>query len=85
MRRAIARHFINRFSGRYNYDATYLREMLTVSPTAFFRFAALSHLARHREAAPVEAYYAAKLVGALFEDCGPCAQLVVEMAREARK
>lgn len=83
MRRWIARHFLNRFSVRYDYDATYLREMLKVSPTAFFRFAALSRLARHREAAPVEAYYAAKLVGALFEDCGPCTQLVVAMAREA--
>lgn len=83
MRKFLARLFLDRFSARYDYDTSYMRAMLAVSPAAFFRFAALSRLARHREAAPKDAYYAAKLVGALREDCGPCTQLVVAMAREA--
>ena len=37
----------------------------------------------HREVVPVEASFAAKIVGALAEDCGPCTQLVVDMALEA--
>jgi len=37
----------------------------------------------HREVVPVEASFAAKLIGALAEDCGPCTQLVVDMALEA--
>lgn len=83
MRKFIARIFLDRFSKRYGDDAAYMRAMLDASPTAFFRFAGLAKLAGHREAAPVDAYYVAKLVGALHEDCGPCVQLVVNMAREA--
>ena len=37
----------------------------------------------HREVVPVEASFAAKITGALAEDCGPCTQLVVDMALEA--
>jgi hypothetical protein len=37
----------------------------------------------HREVVPVEASFAAKITGALAEDCGPCAQLTVNMALEA--
>ena len=39
--------------------------------------------AAHREAVPIDASFAAKIVGALAEDCGPCTQLVVDMALEA--
>jgi hypothetical protein len=38
---------------------------------------------RIREVVPVEASFAAKIVGALAEDCGPCTQLCVDMALEA--
>ena len=83
MRRLLARIFLDRFAARHDYDTSYLRALLAASPAAFFRFAALARLARHCEAAPKTAFYAAKLVGALIEDCGPCTQLVVNMAREA--
>ena len=39
--------------------------------------------AGHREVVPLDASFAAKLVGALAEDCGPCTQLCVDMALEA--
>jgi alkylhydroperoxidase family enzyme len=58
--------------------------MLDASPKAFFSFAKIFDVARHRESAPPSAVFAAKLVGALIEDCGPCVQLVVNMAREAK-
>jgi hypothetical protein len=32
---------------------------------------------------PIEASFAAKIAGAMAEDCGPCAQLAVDMALEA--
>jgi hypothetical protein len=60
-----------------------MEAMLDTSPAAFFKFARIIDLAQHRESAPLEAYYAAKLIGALAEDCGPCTQLVVNMAVEA--
>jgi alkylhydroperoxidase family enzyme len=68
---------------RYGYDTSYLDMMRKQSPSAFFKFAPLMKAAGHREVAPVDASFAAKLVGALAEDCGPCTQLVVDMALEA--
>ena len=43
----------------------------------------MAKAAGHREVVPVEASFAAKLVGALAEDFGPCTQLAVDMALEA--
>jgi hypothetical protein len=57
--------------------------LLNESPAAFFNFAPLMKAAAHREAVPADASFAAKIVGALAEDCGPCTQLVVDMALEA--
>lgn len=83
MRKFIMRRVLRAFSKRYSYDASYLEMMLDEAPSAFFKFAKIAAVSQHREAVPVEAYFAAKLVGALKEDCGPCVQLVVDMALEA--
>jgi hypothetical protein len=58
--------------------------MLDHSPSAFFKFASAAKAARCREVVPVEACFAAKLVAAMAEDCGPCTQLVVNMAMETK-
>jgi hypothetical protein len=68
------------FEKEWDYDMGYAREILDASPRALMRFARVMALARHREDAPLDAWYAAKLVGTLHEDCGPCTQLVVDMA-----
>ena len=68
---------------RYGYDTTYLAALLRDDPAGFYKFALVGLAANHRAAAPVEAYYAAKIVAAMAEDCGPCTQLMVAMAREA--
>jgi hypothetical protein len=83
MRSWIARRMLRATSKRYGYDTSYLEMMLTVSPSAFFKFASLMKASSHREAVPVDACFAAKLVGALAEDCGPCTQLCVDIALEA--
>jgi alkylhydroperoxidase/carboxymuconolactone decarboxylase family protein YurZ len=83
MRSWIARRSLRAFAKRYGYDVGYLEMLLNESPGAFFKFAPLMKAAAHREAVPVEASFAAKIVGALAEDCGPCTQLVVDMAVEA--
>lgn len=74
---------LNEFEAHYDYDVSYMRYMLTHAPAAYGKFATLTEASAHREAAPVEAAFAAKLVGAVAEDCGPCVQLVADMAREA--
>jgi alkylhydroperoxidase family enzyme len=83
MRSWIARRTLRAFAKRYGYDVSYLLTMLNHSPAAFFKFAPLLKAAAHREAVPIDASFAAKIVGALAEDCGPCTQLVVDMALEA--
>ena len=83
MRSWIARRGLRAFAKRYGYDVSYLQMMLDQSPAAFFKFASVMKAAAHREAVPIEASFAAKLVGALAEDCGPCTQLVVDMALES--
>jgi hypothetical protein len=83
MRSWIARRSLRAFAKRYGYDVSYLEMLLNESPAGFFKFAPLMKAAAHRETVPVEASFAAKIVGALAEDCGPCTQLVVDMALEA--
>ncbi len=83
MRSWIARRTLRAFAKRYGYDVSYLLMMLNESPAGFFKFAPLMKAVAHREAVPIDASFAAKIVGALAEDCGPCTQLVVDMALEA--
>jgi hypothetical protein len=83
MRKFIARRMLRGFAKRYGYDTSYAEAMLDQAPSAFFKLAPLMKAADHREAVPVETSFAAKLTGALAEDCGPCTQLCVDMALEA--
>jgi hypothetical protein len=83
MRKFIARRMLRAFARRYGYDTSYMEMMLRESPRAFFKFAPVMKAAAHRDVVPVEAAFAAKITGALTEDCGPCTQLTVDMALEA--
>jgi hypothetical protein len=71
------------FEQAYGYDLSYARDILAVSPRALTLFGGVEKLARYRRDVPLEAYYAAKLVAAKAEDCGPCTQLVATMAERA--
>ena len=74
-------HFITRkFEGRFGYDAGYLHEIIDVSPLAVIKFLLFQIMASHRQNIPRDVVYAAKLAATLCEDCGPCAQLVVNAA-----
>lgn len=70
------------FERRYGYDAGYARELLAFSRPAFMRYAEVSRMAAHRQDLPLQAWYAAKVTAARAEDCGPCTQLAVDMARD---
>ena len=83
MLKFFARRALQHFENKNDYDVSYMRFMLDNSPSAFFKFSRLSGMAAHCEAATPEAAFAASITGALAEDCGPCVQLVVNMAREA--
>jgi hypothetical protein len=82
LNRLIARR-LEAFERAFRYDASYLHEILEVSRRAFVRVARLQGMAAHREGIPAAPWYAAKLVATLHEDCGPCTQLVADMALRA--
>lgn len=79
----IARRQMAAFERKFNYDLSYGRELLAASRPAFWKFMRLGAMAQHNEGVPAVAWHAAKIVGARSEDCGPCVQLVVDMARAA--
>jgi hypothetical protein len=68
------------FQRKYDYNVDYARDILEADTAALLRFGRLDGLSRYRRDVPFDAYYAAKLIGTLVEDCGPCTQLVVAMA-----
>ena len=72
---------LDQMASQFNYDVTYMREILATSSAAFEGLMSLGRAAAHRESAPLDAWHAARVMGALAEDCGPCVQLVVDMAR----
>jgi len=73
------------FESRYAYDAAYCHEILDVAGAgAFLRFWMVQGMGAWARDLPDEALHAARLAAIIEEDCGPCAQLSVRMAEEAR-
>jgi hypothetical protein len=68
------------FEKKFEYDTSYVRHILDADTSAFFALAKMQKMSNYRRVVPKEPYYAAKLVGTLAEDCGPCTQLNVTMA-----
>ena len=83
MIRSILHSVIRRFERPFDYDATYMHEILDTSIPAFLKLALAQAMNAHREAVPNDALFAARIAAVRHEDCGPCAQLVVNMALAA--
>ena len=73
--------WIRKFERTWNYDASYLRDVLDADPRALMAFSKAAALSSYRKDVPPAAYCAAGLVGTMAEDCGPCTQLVLDMAQ----
>lgn len=77
----LIRNRINAFETSFNYDMSYAREMLAADTGAVMAFWKMqSSMGAYRKDIPKDAHYAAKLIGVMTEDCGPCTQLCVTMA-----
>ena len=79
----VLRRQIDAFEHHYHYDMGYAHRMLRASLGAFLRFAMFSRCAQVRQGISAAPWFAARIAAALYEDCGPCTQLVVRMAEEA--
>lgn len=74
---------IEAFGAAYAYDVSYLLQLLECSPGAFGAFRAAQGMSRYRAALPLEAHFVARITAMQVEDCGPCLNLNLKMAREA--
>jgi hypothetical protein len=81
MIRWFLRRWIDKFERTWNYDASYMREVLDADPRALMAFGKASGIGSCRKDVPPAAYCAAGIVGTMSEDCGPCTQLVIDMAQ----
>lgn len=80
---ASARTQTRQFGDHYDYDVTYMEEMLDASPAGFDRFQAVLGMSSFRDVLPVEVAYIVKVAAFSVVDCGPCLELNLKMAREA--
>jgi hypothetical protein len=83
MIRPMLHSVIRRFEQRYGYDATYMHEIADASVGAFVKLGLAQAMNAHRKSVSLDALFAARIAAVRHEDCGPCAQLVVNMALEA--
>ena len=77
------RRAIGRFERTWNYDASYMRDLIDASPRAAWVFARAAAIGRFRRDIPLEPWFAAGITAVRHEDCGPCTQLGVTMAERA--
>lgn len=69
---------------RYDYDVGYMQEILQTDLPAFLKYLGFQVMASHSGEVPAEPMFAAKIRAIIWDDCGPCTQLVVNMALEAK-
>jgi len=82
LRALLDRLAIRPFERAFDYDASYMRDLLAASPATFLKFSVLSGLTPRR-AAPAAALAAAGIAATLREDCGPCTQIGVDIAERS--
>lgn len=70
------------FEARYQYNGDYMHEVYDISTIAGLRLSMLPVLSQYR-GPNIDIWAGAALASTLDGDCGPCAQLVVNMALEA--
>lgn len=81
--KSLIRWRIGAFEREYGYDTGYMRQVLDADVQALLKFNRIMGFVEYHRDVPLEAWYAAKLAGTLAEDCGPCTQLVADMAERA--
>lgn len=74
---------IESYKKEYNYDTTYMEEMLRVSPKSYEVFENFLPMAGFSNKASVEVINVARITAIINEDCGTCAQLYVDLAIQA--
>lgn len=69
---------------RYDYDVRYMQDILKADLRAFLKFMRFQSMSSHSGNLPAGPLFAARIRAIIWDDCGPCTQLVVNMALEAK-
>jgi hypothetical protein len=77
----LLRRQIAAFERTWNYDASYIHEMIDADPRAAMAFGKVIGMSQYRKDIPAAAHFAAGIVAVMAEDCGPCTQLTIDMAQ----
>jgi hypothetical protein len=72
--------WVTKFERAWNYDGCYMHEMIEADPRAMLTFGKVQGLTKYRKNVPLAPWCAAGIVAVMAEDCGPCAQLGIDMA-----
>ncbi len=79
----IGKKILKKFHNQYDYDVNYMQDILHTNRAAFLKFLGFQAMSTHAKNLPQEALYAAKLRAIIWDDCGPCTQLITDMAIQA--
>ncbi len=80
---AISARLIDYAERKFGENLDYMRDIAGSSPGAFYKFGLFLAFAKHRKAAPLDAYFLASIGALQHEDCGPCLQIAVNEALAA--
>ncbi len=84
MIRHLLKRAIRRFGDRYGNDTGYMTHVTDISTSAGVRLSLLPLYTQFRGPVAARDVWAGAVLGSTLEgDCGPCVQLVVDMAQEA--
>ena len=83
MFRGLMHRGIKSFERQWDYDASYVHEMIDASPRAAWLFSRVASLGKYRRDIPIDAWSAGAITAVRHEDCGPCTQLAVTMAERS--
>jgi alkylhydroperoxidase family enzyme len=78
----VVRRKIKSAEKRLGEPLDYMRQMYDHAPDAFWQFAKVAKAASFRDKLPAAPFHVARLAAVKYQDCGPCVQTVVNIAKE---
>jgi hypothetical protein len=80
MVRWLMRRKIAAFERAFDYDMSYISDLVDADPKAARLFGRATAIGQYRPDVPLAPWFAAQITTVMAEDCGPCTQLGVTMA-----
>ena len=80
---AKSRESARAFGQHYDYDVSYMEALMEASPGAYRVFEGAMPMSQYHRVARMDLMAIARIAALRAEDCGPCLELSVKMAREA--